>query len=288
VAICERLTSLPRLVFRLGDPRSDDTGPLRTGPGRRAPQASYEVIRFSVPVPLKLRTIFFDWGGTLALVPPDLNRPEMVWSSTCADFGIQLPTAKIRRAHEEVDRSLGPEIYGYVGRTYEFWRRYNGAMMDRLGIQVHREEIEVAVQRRYDDVSVVQLYPETRSVLNLLRTRGYVLGLISNHNDRLLDVLKYHRLDTTFRSVTYSQEVGAEKPSPAVFARALERAGCLASEAVHVGDSLQADVDGARACGLRAVWLNRDGRPGETAARTIRTLSELVPLVEQLVGPDGG
>ena len=132
----------------------------------------------------------------------------------------------------------------------------------------------------------MRLFPENRSVLDQLRAQGYPLGVISNHHDGLLDVLKFHGPDQVFDSVTSSQEVGAEKPSPAVFERALKRAGCSLDEALHVGNSLRADVEGAQACGLCAVWLNRDGRLGATTARTIQTLNELVPIVQQLAGPD--
>jgi putative hydrolase of the HAD superfamily len=237
---------------------------------------------------MRLRAVFFDWGGTLAQVPPQLNRPELIWSSTCLGFDIRLAEAAIHLALDEVDRTVGPQIYAYVGRTREYWELYDGAVMDRLGIRIHRDEIEAAVQARFEDPSVVRLYPETRSVLDHLRAQGYPLGLISNHHDGLLDVLKYHGLDQVFESVTYSQEVGAEKPSPKVFERALKRAGCSSDKALHVGDSLRADVEGAQAFGLRAVWLNRDGREGVTTARTIRTLNELVPVVEQLAGSDTG
>src|SRR5580658_1111173 len=239
-------------------------------------------------VPMRSRTVFFDWGGTLAQIPPQLNRPELVWGSTCSGFDIRRTEAEIHQALVEVDRSLGPEIYRYVGRTREYWGLYDGAMTDRLCIQFRRDEIEAAVQAKFEDPSVVQLFPETWSVLDRLRAQGYPLGVISNHHDGLLDVLKFHSLDQVFESVTYSQEVGAEKPSSAVFERALKRAGCPPDEALHVGDSLRADVEGAQACGLSAVWLNRDGRPGLTTAPTIRTLNELVPIVEQLAGPGAG
>ena len=68
---------------------------------------------------------------------------------------------------------------------------------------------------------------------------------------------------------------GASKPDPAIFEYALELAGCSAARALHVGDSLEEDVNGARAAGIEAVWLNRAGAPATDGVPTIATLDEL-------------
>ena len=79
---------------------------------------------------------------------------------------------------------------------------------------------------------------------------------------------------------------GWPSPDPALFAVALREAGGRAvAEMVHVGDSLEFDVAGARNAGVFAVWLNRDGRgrDGEPAPDAeIQTLDELLPILEQL------
>jgi len=64
-----------------------------------------------------------------------------------------------------------------------------------------------------------------------------------------------------------SQDVGFAKPDPRIFAVALERVGCSAEEAAHVGDSLADDVAGARGAGLFAVWLRPQGRTLPPGAR---------------------
>lgn len=119
-------------------------------------------------------------------------------------------------------------------------------------------------------------------MLGQLQAEGYGLGVISNHDDGLLKVLKLHRLDQMFETVTYSHEVGAEKPSGKVFHRAMERAHCSPSAALHVGNSLSADVEGARQSGLEAIWINRDDQPVPAGIPSIRTLRELPSLVERL------
>jgi len=176
---------------------------------------------------------------------------------------------------------VGGQIYQYVGRTDDFWRLYEETVLDQLGVARGRENVRREVERTFRDPAIVELYPETRSVLGDLRARGFRTGLISNHHDGLLKVLEYHHLDSLFDSVTYSQEVGAEKPNPAVFSKALQRAGCASSEALHVGDSIEMDVEGARRSGLEPIWIDRARRNALVPCRTIYSLDELLGILER-------
>jgi len=72
-----------------------------------------------------------------------------------------------------------------------------------------------------------------------------------------------------------SEEIGAAKPDGRIFAAALDRVGCAACDAVMVGDSWRHDVEGARAAGIAAVWLDRDGAATERDG--VRVLTNLVP-----------
>jgi putative hydrolase of the HAD superfamily len=82
-----------------------------------------------------------------------------------------------------------------------------------------------------------------------------------------------------FDTVTISSLAHAAKPSPKIFALALEQHAVEPGEAMHVGDSVRDDVDGAMKAGLRAVLLTRQGNQAPPGIRTIRTLDDLVPLV---------
>jgi len=232
---------------------------------------------------MAVSTIFFDYGGTLVQVPPSVARPERAWVEAAWNLGLNLSTSLVRQALEATDEKMEGEIYRYVGRTAEYWTLFDRAVMDRLHIREKREELGNAVRGAFADPASRELFPESRTILEQLKASGYHLGLISNNNDFLLKVLAYHGLDKLLDSVTYSQEVGAEKPAPQIFSKALERAHCAASEAVHVGDSLIADVEGAQRSGMQAIWLNRTDEPGATNCLTIRTLNEL-PAVLQLIG----
>jgi HAD superfamily hydrolase (TIGR01509 family) len=97
-------------------------------------------------------------------------------------------------------------------------------------------------------------------------TRAFLDGIdlpvcIASNVDRadLEAVLAFHGL--SFPAVVTSEDASAYKPSPLIFQRALALLGLRADEAWHVGDSLHADVAGARAAGIAAVWVNRRARP---------------------------
>jgi putative hydrolase of the HAD superfamily len=183
------------------------------------------------------------------------------------------------RSDAECRPSVSGGIYDYLGRTQEFWPLYQNGILDRLGIHANREAIKQQLQSVFDDPSAVRLYPEVRQVLENLRGRGFYLGIISNNHDGLLPILKRFRLDHQFDGVTYSQQVGAEKPDPRVFHLWPERAGCLPEESLHVGDSWESDYVGALSVGMMAVWLNRTGLPAPKACHQIRNLEELDPLL---------
>ena len=83
--------------------------------------------------------------------------------------------------------------------------------------------------------------------------------MVSNWDERLPRLLAALGLAGHFEAVVVSAEVGVEKPHPRIFEAALERLALAADEVVHVGDHAVEDVEGARAVGLRALRLARDG-----------------------------
>ena len=106
------------------------------------------------------------------------------------------------------------------------------------------------------------------ALLRLVRSRARV-GIVSNNLlEEQREKLRVCGLDGFIDALVVSEEAGAAKPDPAIFALALDRLGCAAGEAVMVGDSWPADIAGARASGIRAIWFNPRHEPvpdGEAA-----------------------
>jgi putative hydrolase of the HAD superfamily len=121
-------------------------------------------------------------------------------------------------------------------------------------------------------------YPDALPALRELRAAGLRLAIVSNWDCSLPDWLRAPGLLDAVDAVVSSAEVGRAKPDRAVFLHALERLGTAPAGALHVGDSLANDYEGARAAGIRALLLVRDGPapPGVEAVRSLRGLATLV------------
>jgi putative hydrolase of the HAD superfamily len=122
-------------------------------------------------------------------------------------------------------------------------------------------------------------FPDAAPALAQLRAAGLRLAVVSNWDCSLTAVLGGLGLAAAVDAIVVSAEVGARKPDPRIFRVALEQLGCEAGKALFVGDSLETDVLGARAAGLRALLLDRTANaPGEHGAESIASLAELVAL----------
>jgi len=104
-------------------------------------------------------------------------------------------------------------------------------------------------------------FPEVPDALRALRRAGHRLVVVSNWDVSLHDMLRETGLDALVDAAISSAEVGAAKPDARIFGRALALAGGRSEGALHAGDSVEHDVGGAHAAGLRAVLVARAGAP---------------------------
>jgi putative hydrolase of the HAD superfamily len=121
-------------------------------------------------------------------------------------------------------------------------------------------------------------YPDVEPALRDLRERGVTVVIASNWDCSLPEWLGPTGILDLVDAVVTSAEVGAAKPSPRVFERALGVAGVDAAEALHVGDKVDNDIEGAAAAGIRGILLQRDGDP-PAGVESIRSLVELPALL---------
>ena len=118
-------------------------------------------------------------------------------------------------------------------------------------------------------------FTDARPALRDGRARGQRLVVVSNWDVSLHGVLRALELEPLLDGVVTSAGAGARKPAPAIFEQALALTAPSPDEAIHVGDSLDEDVAGARAAGIRPVLIRRDGGAGVVGVRTISSLAEL-------------
>jgi putative hydrolase of the HAD superfamily len=133
----------------------------------------------------------------------------------------------------------------------------------------------------------VYLDENAKVVLSSLHGK-YLLGIISNFAipECVYELIKTHGLDKLFDVVVVSGAVNKRKPSPEIFKNTLKKLGISACETVFVGDTIDADIDGAKAAGIKAVYLERRVECEAKHASpdiTIKKLSELQSALELLV-----
>jgi putative hydrolase of the HAD superfamily len=121
-------------------------------------------------------------------------------------------------------------------------------------------------------------YPDALEALDALRDQGHGAVVVSNWDCSLPDWLGPTGLLDLVDGVVTSAVAGAAKPDAAIFRRALELAGVEAAEAVHVGDSLDNDIEGARGVGIRPILVQRGGEP-PAGVEAVRRLTELPSLL---------
>jgi putative hydrolase of the HAD superfamily len=128
--------------------------------------------------------------------------------------------------------------------------------------------------------------PGARELLEALRGRAAIGVVTDNLVAEQVEKLEHFGLAGLVDALVVSEEVGVAKPDPGIFLAALRRVGCGPGEAVMMGDSWERDVMGARAAGLRAVWLNRYGGPcpAPTLAEEVLSLKPAARLASLLLG----
>lgn len=149
--------------------------------------------------------------------------------------------------------------------------RCAGVVAGELGLALPESDVVDALL----EAIRFRVYPEVPEALARLRADGARLAIVSNWDVSLHDVLERTGLRPLVDAVVISAVEGVAKPDPAIFAAALQRLGVSAQHATHVGDSVEHDVAGARAAGLQAVLVVRDGGAPPAGVRAIRTLAEL-------------
>ena len=141
----------------------------------------------------------------------------------------------------------------------ELWLRFTEQIVrgmggDADGARACAAEM-VAAWERHENFT---LYDDVPPTLAELRRHGLRIGLVSNGQRDLDEFVRHHALDVDV--AVGSAAFGRTKPHPSIFLAALERLGVEPDEAAMVGDSYADDIEGARALGIRAFLLDRDGR----------------------------
>ena len=172
----------------------------------------------------------------------------------------------------------------HPGGARGWWRRYLERLVEHLGAPPPGPFAAAELFHRFGEPAAWEVYPEVPATLAELARMGLKLAVVSNWDARLPPLLDRLGFGERFAAIVYSSDVGVEKPDPRIFHAALDRLGVAPHEAVHVGDSVREDVEGALAAGMEPLHLVRPGAPSalrrEPAPAGRGDLADLSPLPE--------
>lgn len=221
-----------------------------------------------------VRAVLLDALGTLV----ELDQPAPRLRAAL------LERAGIDIGLEAAQRGFGAEIGYYLanqmrGSDEPGLELLRDDCAEQMRLAIGRDELDQAVVRAAMlDALAFAVFPDVVPALRDLRGRGLTLIVVSNWDCSLPQWLDRAGLGELVDGAVSSAVVGVAKPAPEVFEAGLELAGIAASEALFVGDSVDNDVLGARAAGLRAVLVQREGDP-PPGVETVRSLGELSAIV---------
>jgi len=242
----------------------------------------------------KVKVVFFDAAGTLFHVKGSVGE---IYLSHAEKYGFKRTSeslAAVKEAFKRAFHEAPPPVFA-VSEPAEikrcerlWWFDIVHNVFYRVGMIEQFDDYFEEVFHAFDGPERWKLYPETLGVLKELKEHGFELGIISNFDTRLFNVLRGLGLGDLCETVTISSLAHAAKPAPQIFRHALEKHAVDPEEAAHVGDSLRDDVQGARQAGLCGILLAREPDRSSEAVRqpnqtpTIRTLEELPQLVVRI------
>jgi putative hydrolase of the HAD superfamily len=227
-----------------------------------------------------IKAVFFDFYNTLISFDPPREELQVV---ACREFGIEVDRKAIPRGYWFADdfmsreNARSPIHKRSQADELAFWSDYEAIILRKAGVDISKDlALRIFTRARQLDRRLV-LFDDALPIIRTLRSRGIVLGLVSNLSRALDGHVKELGLTPYIDFALTSSEIGAEKPHSPIFLAALERAGVAASEAIHVGDQYHSDVVGAKGVGINPLLLDRDGFWQEVNdCPRIRSLAEIV------------
>jgi putative hydrolase of the HAD superfamily len=207
----------------------------------------------------KFEAIFFDAVGTLFYLPRSVGYH---YAMVAAKIGLQLDSQKLDRTFLGAWNRMPPRpaIEGpRENDDKDWWRELVDVVLRDIApslSELDRDNFFEIAYEHFAEAGVWQLYPEVADVLEKIR-RHFQLAVVSNFDGRLRMILEQLGISKFFTHVFVSSEIGADKPDPEIFRRALKFIHLPADQVLHVGDDPNRDWKAARSAGLAVFELDR-------------------------------
>src|SRR5438270_8773485 len=206
-----------------------------------------------------LKAIFFDAAGTLFHLSGTVGQH---YALVGGEIGLKLNAAQLDRAFVKAWNSMparaaidGPRENDDKG----WWRELVDLVLDQVApslSELDRDNFFEIAYEHFAESGSWELYPEVPGVLEQLGPR-FQLAVVSNFDGRLRFILEHLGISKFFAHIFISSEIGADKPDPEIYRRALKMIDLEPNEVIHVGDDLQRDWEAASEAGLSIFGLDR-------------------------------
>lgn len=203
---------------------------------------------------MDIRAVLFDLDFTLAKPGPDLG-PEG-YARLGRRFGLELDPTRYKEARAEAVEGL--QKHPDFRHDEEIWVAFTERIIRGMGGDSERAyECAVEMTRAWEHAHNFDLFDDAMPVLAELRRHGLKLGLVSNTGRDVDEFLAHHSIEVD--AALSSRVHGKVKPHPTIFLAVLQRLDVEPWNAAMVGDSFEDDLQGARALGMRAFLVDREG-----------------------------
>jgi REG-2-like HAD superfamily hydrolase len=210
-----------------------------------------------------ITTVFFDVGNTL--VTPALSEARILVEAA-ASLGASVDEALVQEniplmyQHYKELYEADNAIWADEERAVGIWLTIYEYLCGLVGIPEIGPEVARIGYEKFLAPNSWKFFDDVIPTLRELESRHVALGIISNWDCSLEKIISGMGARSYFGTVISSAAVGLHKPQPEIFRLALREAGASASEAMHVGDHVQADVGGAANVGITPVLIDRDNQ----------------------------
>ncbi|HEX8184304.1 MAG TPA: HAD-IA family hydrolase [Blastocatellia bacterium] len=222
-----------------------------------------------------IKAIFFDAGGTLIHLDSHL-----ICDLISADLGTVPSQENFRRGQYLAMLKVAQLVAEGAGSTEKLKAQFYSTLLPEIGVPGGKLEqaVECILKLAHAEMLWRKADESTALTLKKLKERGLILAVVSNSDGRIESALDQAGLTSYFDFFIDSFLVGVEKPDPAIFRLATERASVAPEQAAYVGDLYSVDVVGARAAGLLPILYDPYELNPEADCVRIRRLDELINM----------
>ena len=230
-----------------------------------------------------IKAVFFDFYQTLGVWGESL-RPRVEKIAVRYACEIEWERYDTARGNLYADASgSDPVTHDILKTMQQIIESYRG-FLAALGVQDYLDQMTWELLQSEHSLfaaNAATLYDDTVPTLAYLRDAGFKLAIVSNWDTPLDPLTERLGIADYFDTITASHDerVRSAKPDPHIFNYTLAAVGVSAEEAVHVGDTYEADIIGAKNVGIRPILIDRDGTQTGRWDETIQSLSELPKLL---------